>query len=100
MSEEMKNEVINNENELEVLDPTEETENSENGSLGKLAVGALVVGVAAGALATFVHKNKDKIKERRIAKLEKEGYVVYKPVEDDIEDDFSEDEESVAEIED
>lgn len=57
----------------------------------KSGVGGLVLGVGAlalGAVAAFVYKNRNKIEERRIAKLEKKGYVVTKldPVDAEFED--------------
>ena len=54
-----------------------------NGGLGKIVFGGLIL-LGAGAVALAV-KNKEKIKnkatKRKIAKLEKQGYVVVSPEE-------------------
>lgn len=80
MNEEMINYEVNEEVEaIEVSN--EEPETSNNGIVGKVIVGA-VVGVVAGA-AALIYKNRHKIeekrKQKRIHKLEQEGYVIYKP---------------------
>ena len=84
----MKNTEIENvgiEEVEEVMDIVPE-ENSSNGIIGKIAVG---IGIAALAgIGVFVYKNKEKLRERRIAKLEKEGYMVTKleePTDEEIE---------------
>ena len=68
------------ENEV-ALDTIEEND-SEDAGLG-VAIAGVVLGV--GALTAFIYKNRDKIKAKRIArqitKLEKDGYIVSKPVE-------------------
>lgn len=58
--------------EVEVYD---ETEKSGNGILG-LVIGAVVVG--AGTVAALAYKNRNKIEEKKIEKLRKKGYVIYK----------------------
>lgn len=82
--ENMNNEIM----ETEVMEmdnyDVELVEASEgNGGLGKLVVGGLVI-LGAGAVALAV-KNKEKIKDwnnkRKIAKLEKQGFVVVTPEE-------------------
>ena len=81
-------EELRNENELTmveepVVDFDDEHIEESNGVFKKVVViggGALVAGATALAI-----KNRDKIKakmeERKIAKLEKKGYVVYRPEE-------------------
>ena len=81
-------EELRNENELTmveepVVDFDDEYVEESNGSFKKVVMiggGALVAGATALAI-----KNRDKIKakleERKIAKLEKKGYVVYRPEE-------------------
>ena len=79
---------LRNENELTmveepVVDFDDEYVEESNGVFKKVVMiggGALVAGATALAI-----KNRDKIKakleERKIAKLEKKGYVVYRPEE-------------------
>ena len=81
-------EELRNENELTmveepVVDFDDEYIEVSNGVFKKVVIiggGALVAGATALAI-----KNRDKIKakleERKIAKLEKKGYVVYRPEE-------------------
>ena len=81
-------EELRNENELTmveepVVDFDDEYIEESNGVFKKVVMiggGALVAGATALAI-----KNRDKIKakmeERKIAKLEKKGYVVYRPEE-------------------
>ena len=81
-------EELRNENELimveePVVDFDDEYVEESNGVFKKVVMiggGALVAGATALAI-----KNRDKIKakmeERKIAKLEKKGYVVYRPEE-------------------
>ena len=81
-------EELRNENELTmveepVVDFDDEYIEESNGVFQKVVMiggGALVAGATALAI-----KNRDKIKakmeERKIAKLEKKGYVVYRPEE-------------------
>lgn len=81
-------EELRNENELTmveepVVDFDDEYVEESNGVFKKVVMiggGALVAGATALAI-----KNRDKIKakveERKIAKLEKKGYVVYRPEE-------------------
>lgn len=72
--------VINEEIEdAEVMDIIEEPEVTSNGNLGKLVVGAAIVGV--GAVAAIIYKNRDKFEQKKIAKLRKKGYVVVTPEE-------------------
>ena len=66
-----------NEN-LEVAE-NENCEDSGKGILGKILVGAVI---AAGAgVGAALYKNRDKLEQRRIAKLEKKGYRVFKAAE-------------------
>ena len=70
--------------DIEVIDMEPET--SGGGVLGKVIVGAVVAGV--GALGVLAYKNRNKIEERRIKKLEKKGYVVLRPEPVESGDDF------------
>ena len=75
MNEEMKN-FEENEN-TEVTEICDDLETSDNGIVGKIVVGAVIV--AVGAAAAFVYKNRAKIEERQIRKLEKKGYLISRP---------------------
>lgn len=57
-----------------------EPESSNGGLIGKLVIGAAIVGAGAAAL---IYKNRAKLEQKRIQKLEKKGYVIYKPEEKD-----------------
>ena len=67
--------------DVDYADVNYDESGEDNGGLGKLVIGGLVV-LGAGAVALAV-KNKEKIKNwntnRKIAKLEKQGYVVVTP---------------------
>ena len=97
--EENKNEVIEETmNDVEVLElyPETEEEISESSGIGKFVVVGLAV--AGAGLAALAVKNKDKIKEKRLAKMKKKlleaGYEVEDPVEvvEADEEDFLEEE--------
>lgn len=54
----------------------------EKGSSG--IAGAVVKGILAAAVVgggALIYKNRQKLEERKIKKLEKKGYVIYKPTE-------------------
>ena len=97
--EEMKNEVIETMDDVEVIDtyPEEESDSESNG-LGKLVIAGL--GIAAATVGVLAVKNKEKIKQKRLERaknrLLKAGYVIEGPAvvdeEDDFEDDFLEEE--------
>lgn len=89
MNEEMKNlEAIENTDVMEICD---DAVSSGNGIVGKLVVGAVVVGAGVAAL---LYKNRAKLEERRVRKLEKKGYVIYRPGDFDYEEENSEDSEN------
>lgn len=81
-------EMNNNEVMIEETVDACENSNSQNyGLIGKILVGVIGLTVAgAGALA---YKNRDRLEKRRIEKLKKKGYVVYKS-DDMLEDEVSE----------
>ena len=96
---EEKNEVIEETmNDVEVLElyPEDEEEISESSGIGKFVVVGLAV--AGAGLAALAVKNKDKIKEKRLAKMKKKlleaGYEVEDPavITEDYEEDFLEEE--------
>lgn len=82
--------------EVTDLETYEDSEVSGNG-LGKIVGGLLLLGGAAAA--GFVYKNRAKIEERKIEKLRKKGYVIYKE-EDLIEGDSDVVDEEVVDTED
>lgn len=90
MNEEIK---VLDENEIEevVMDNEEYPETSSNGILGVLALATVAVGGAVGGL---IYKNRNKLEERKIKKLEKKGYIITRPdpVEDVEPEDGSDDE--------
>lgn len=72
----------NNEMELNVVNETDDEE--DNGIVKKIIFGAAAIGTAAVTAVVFKKlKVSEKINERRIRKLEKEGYVVAKVDESD-----------------
>lgn len=79
-----------NNNEVMIEETVDACENSNTqnyGLIGKILVGVIGLTVAgAGALA---YKNRDRLEKRRIEKLKKKGYVVYKS-DDMLEDEVSE----------
>lgn len=79
-----------NNNEVMIEETVDACENSDTqnyGLIGKILVGVIGLTVAgAGALA---YKNRDRLEKRRIEKLKKKGYVVYKS-DDMLEDEVSE----------
>lgn len=72
----MENEIMEI-TEVETVEEMEDNEVSENSGkkkFGKLLIGAAVVGVVGAIL----YKNRAKFEERKIEKLRKKGYVIYK----------------------
>lgn len=98
--EKVMNEVMETEEqEFDTIEEFEDEYYDNGGFLKKLAVG--VVGTATAVGGVVLVKNKEKLKEwkknRTIAKLEKEGYVVEKPVDVEILEADSEDQENTEE---
>lgn len=86
--------------EVEVIDVEATTpEESGSGTLGKVLLGAAVVG--AGCIAGYIFKHKEEFKAKRLVKkaeaLEKAGCVVMLPGENDFDDDVVEEEAEVVE---
>ena len=94
-----ENEVIDIQDEdVDVVETTEEATESKNGLLG-LVIGGAVAVVGAGVA---LYKNRDKIKQarvnRQIKKLEKKGYCISKvPVIEVVPDAVDEEEETTEE---
>lgn len=90
----MNEEIINT--EVTDLEMCEDYETSGSG-LGKIVGGiALIAGAAVAGLA---YKNKAKLEERKIEKLRKKGYVIYKE-EDIVDEDSDVEDEEVVDTED
>lgn len=77
---------------IEVLANPEIEGNS--GLIGKLVIGAVVVGAG---IAAIMHKTRDKREELMIRKLEKKGYMVHKQEPEAVKDESVETEEHVDE---
>lgn len=72
--EELK--IMDEMNAMEVVENIEAPVNSGNGIMGAVVAG---VGIAVvGAVGAFVYKNRDRFEARKIEKLKKKGYVIYK----------------------
>ena len=72
MTEEIRNfEEIEN---TEMVEINEETENSGIGTVVKIVAGVVITG-----LGILAYKNRHKLEERQIRKLEKKGYLVVRP---------------------
>lgn len=80
----MNNEVINEETALAPVDDYEVYDEEEEGGLNPLIVGGSALVLAAGLTALVFRKRiANFAKERSIRKLEREGYVVYIPDNDE-----------------
>ena len=76
--EEMKNEVMETENEVMDMDNYDETYENEGSGIGKILVaGAIAGGVALGAV--IISKNRGRLDNWMKKRLEKKGYVVEDP---------------------
>lgn len=89
----MEEEIFEGIIENDVDDVNEETDNSGVQTLVILGVGALAIGAG---LAAWLYTQRDKIEQKKVERLRKKGYVIYKP--ESIEDSNSE-EESVEHFE-
>ena len=79
-----------NNNEVMIEETVNACENSDTqnyGLIGKILVG--VIGLTVACAGTLAYKNRDRLEKRRIEKLKKKGYVVYKS-DDMLEDEVSE----------
>lgn len=81
----MENEIFEGfvDEDVEIVD--EVTDNSGVKNLAILGVGVLAIGAG---VAAFIYTQRDKIEQKRIEKLRKKGYVIYK---EEPEDDFKDD---------
>ena len=89
----MEEEIFEGIIENDVDDVNEETDNSGVQTLVILGVGALAIGAG---VAAWLYTQRDKIEQKKVERLRKKGYVIYKP--ESIEDGNSE-EESVEHFE-
>ena len=87
--EEMKNEVMETENEVMDMDNYDETYENEGSGIGKFLVAG---GVALGAVA--IKKSKGKLDNWMKKRLEKKGYVVEDPEVERVEGEIVDSEES------
>lgn len=96
MKENLTNENIET-NEIVTVEEETTMSNDSHGS-GSI-VKAVVIGgtIAAGALALYLRKTKDKRRAKQIEKLRAEGYSVYEPQPDEVVVDAEEVEEAEAE---
>ena len=84
-------EVKFNENDINEVDEVMMSQEDSNDSgIGKLVFGIGVLAVAG--IGALVYKNREKIEKMRIAKLEKKGYVIYRP--EEVEQELASDEET------
>ena len=81
----MENEIMDMQNEEVVMTNEETEENKGFGTIGKIVAGIVIAGLGAGAI---IYKNRDKFDERKARRLEKKGYVVYRP--DEVQNDIVE----------
>ena len=86
MEENMEMETVKDE-DSEVVDYDNPCNSEKRGVLPLVGV-ALLVG--AGAIGTFIYKNRAKLEERRINKLRKKGYIITKAEVIDCDDSYSE----------
>ena len=86
MEENMEMEIVKDD-DSEVIDYDSPCNSEKRGVLPLVGV-ALLVG--AGAIGTFIYKNRAKLEERRINKLRKKGYIITKAEVTDYDDPYSE----------
>lgn len=91
--EEMKNEVMETENEVMDMDNYEVTQETEGRGIGKILVaGAIASGAVLGAVV--IKKSKGKLDNWMKKRLEKKGYIVEDPEEEHVEAEVVDSEES------
>ena len=96
----MENELMTMEQEITFDEAEDYGTECSGGGKGKLLVGAAVVAGVTAIGGIVYHKCKGKLEERRINKLRKKGYVIFKEdecevrqaEEEDFDDDFLEEE--------
>ena len=81
MNEEFTNEMVENEENVEVNE-TPKNEESKKGSFGLVAIGA-AIGVGATLIVKHIKRAKGESEEKYKRRLEKKGYIVYKPKDDE-----------------
>lgn len=87
----MNEELMTNNEEIETTEiEATEMEVYDEPERSGIGAGKIVLGlglVLAGGAAAWAHKNKAKLEERKIEKLRKKGYVIYKPEDEAVEED-------------
>lgn len=74
----MEEKILTNENELQEIEAMEDYESEcSGGGLGKLLGAGLIAGIAAAGVVVY-KKFQPKLEARKIEKLRKKGYVIYK----------------------
>ena len=86
MEENMEMEIVKDD-DSEVIDYDSPCNSEKRGVLPLVGVALLV---SAGAIGTFIYKNRAKLEERRINKLRKKGYIITKAEVTDYDDSYSE----------
>lgn len=86
MEENMEMEIVKDD-DSEVIDYDSPCNSEKRGVLPLVGVALLV---SAGAIGTFIYKNRAKLEERRINKLRKKGYIITKAEVTDYDDPYSE----------
>ena len=79
MNEEFENEMVENVENEENVEVNETPKNeSKKGSFGLIAIGA-AIGVGATLIVKHIKRAKGESEEKYKRRLEKKGYIVYKP---------------------
>lgn len=74
----MEEKILTNENELQEIEATEDYESERSGGgFGKLLGAGLIAGIVAAGVVAY-KKVQPKLESRKVEKLRKKGYVIYK----------------------